>query len=303
MSPLMSTGDVDVLAFIGGAKAADAIIKAHPHPHRLKLFLQLESKNLATVLPDADIDTVAKEITVGATSFNGQRCTALKLIFVHQSLVQQFLPRFIAAVSDLRWGTPWEEGVQITPLAEGDKPNALVELIADAVHKGASIVNAEQTGGEVFDSIMRPAILHPVRDGMRLWHEEQFGPVIPIAEYEHIEEVEAYIARMPYAQQASVFGTDPTACAPLLDTLANVVARVNFNSQCSRSPDTLPFTGRRSSGLGTMSVQGALREFSVEVVVSAKQGERDDALLHALEKHSNFLQPVQESKGQQGEGK
>lgn len=43
---LMKTGDIDALAFIGGSKAADDLIRQHPHPHRLKVFLQLEAKNM-----------------------------------------------------------------------------------------------------------------------------------------------------------------------------------------------------------------------------------------------------------------
>jgi len=47
MPPIMETGDVDGLAFIGGSNAADSLIKQHPHPHRLKVFLQLEANNMA----------------------------------------------------------------------------------------------------------------------------------------------------------------------------------------------------------------------------------------------------------------
>jgi glyceraldehyde-3-phosphate dehydrogenase (NADP+) len=71
----MASGLVDVLAFIGGSRAADSVIKSHPHPHRLKVFLQLEGKNLGIVLPDADLDVAVREITTGTTNYNGQRCT------------------------------------------------------------------------------------------------------------------------------------------------------------------------------------------------------------------------------------
>ena len=68
MAPMMRTGDIDVLAFIGGSKAADAIIKEHPHPHRLKIFLQLEGKNPGIVLQDADLNVAADQVTLGTTS-------------------------------------------------------------------------------------------------------------------------------------------------------------------------------------------------------------------------------------------
>lgn len=52
MPALMETGKIDCLAFIGGSSAADSLIKQHPHPHRLKIFLQLEAKNMGIFLPD-----------------------------------------------------------------------------------------------------------------------------------------------------------------------------------------------------------------------------------------------------------
>lgn len=292
VTPLMSCGDIDSLAFIGGSKAADAVIKEHPHPHRLRLFLQLESKNLGIVLPDADIDTAVREITVGTTNFNGQRCTTIKLIMLHKSVAQQFLDKFIDSVSQLKWGLPWEEGAMITPLPEPNKPQYLRELMEDAVGKGAQIINASEGGGEMHDALMRPAIVYPVSDNMRLWNEEQFGPVIPIAVYEDIDEVLNYVTHMPYGQQASVFTSGARISAPLLDVLANVVARVNINTQCSRSPDTLPFTGRRSSALGSMSIANAIKEFSIEVVVAAKQDGLNERILKEYETESVFLQPL-----------
>ena len=74
--PIMRSGMVDMLGFIGGSKAADALIADHPHPHRLKVFSQLEGKNIAVVLPDADLDVAAARCALGATSYNGQHGTA-----------------------------------------------------------------------------------------------------------------------------------------------------------------------------------------------------------------------------------
>eukprot|EP00601_Ochromonadales_sp_CCMP2298_P032867 CAMPEP_0173351654 /NCGR_PEP_ID=MMETSP1144-20121109/15577_1 /TAXON_ID=483371 /ORGANISM="non described non described, Strain CCMP2298" /LENGTH=485 /DNA_ID=CAMNT_0014299771 /DNA_START=62 /DNA_END=1516 /DNA_ORIENTATION=- len=241
MGPLMETGDIDVLAFIGGSSAADAVIKAHPHPHRLKVFLQLEGKNLGIVLPDADVDTAVQQVLVGSTSYNGQRCTAIKLVMLHRSQVPLFLPKFTAAVNNLIFGLPWEPKVQITPLPEPKKPTYLMELIADAVSKGAKVLN--EGGGDLYGNLVRPAVVYPVTGDMRLWGEEQFGPVIPIAVYDDIEEVYRYIADTPYGQQASIFTTNTDSqAAALLDVLSTAVGRININTQCGRSPDSVPFS-------------------------------------------------------------
>lgn len=268
------------------------MIKAHPHPHRLKVFLQLEGKNLGVVLPDADLDTAVKQITLGATSYNGQRCTAIKLVMVHKSVADAFLKKFAESVNALKWGLPWSPGVAITPLPEPNKPAYLLKAINDAVVHGAAVINVQEGGGHLHGTLMRPAIVYPVNNKMKLWHEEQFGPVIPVAVYEDLEEVYDYIAHMPYGQQAAVFTSDAHASAPLLDVLSTVVGRVNINTQCGRSPDSFPFSGRRSSALGTMSVTEAIRAFSIETVVAAKHDAGNEGILRAYETESRFLQPL-----------
>ena len=176
-TPVMKSGSVDMLGFIGGSKAADALIGAHPFPHRLKVFSQLEGKNLGIVMPDADLDVAAAQCRDGATSYNGQRCTAIKLIMVQEKVAENFLAKLKSAVSALKAGLPWEEGVMITPLPEPKKPAYLEELIADAVAQGASVINSEEGGGTRKGALFIPAIVYPVTPKMRLFHEEQFGPV------------------------------------------------------------------------------------------------------------------------------
>ena len=98
---------------------------------------------------------------------------------------------------------------------------------------------------------------------------------------------------MPYGQQAAIFTSDAHKAAPLLDSLATVVGRININTQCGRSPDTLPFSGRRSSALGTMSVTAAIEAFSVEVVVAGKDNVFNNAVMKEFEKSTTFLSPLQ----------
>ncbi len=122
VGPIMKTGKVDALGFIGGTRGADALIKAHPSPHRLKVFSQLEAKNLGIVLPDADVDVAAAQCVLGATSYNGQRCTAIKLVMVHESIADELVAKMRERIAKLKAGLPWEDGVSITPLAEPNKP-------------------------------------------------------------------------------------------------------------------------------------------------------------------------------------
>lgn len=287
--PLMASGLVDVLGFIGTHRVADALRAVHPRPHRLRCVLGLDAKNPAVILPDADLDLAVAECIQGSLTYNGQRCTALKILFVHRSLVDAFLQRMSARIGALKCGMPWEPGVAITPLPEPEKPAYLQELVADALSLGAQVVNPG--GGDSSASFYYPALLYPVTPAMRVYHEEQFGPVIPVVPFDDIREPIEYVVASNYGQQASIFGQDTDLLAQLVDALVNQVCRININSQCQRSPDSFPFNGRKNSADGTQSVADALRIFSIRVVVAARETEANREIITNIvrERKSHFL--------------
>ena len=253
------------------------------------MVLGLEAKNPAIVLPDADLDLAINECIAGATSYNGQRCTALKIIYVHESIVKEFNSKFAAKVDALKFGNPWEDGVKLTPLPEPDKPDYIQELIDDAKKNGAQIINGR--GGDRSENFIFPAVLYPVNKEMRVYHEEQFGPVIPVVSFGDIDEPLNDMAESNYGQQVSVFGSDAEKLSPLIDALVNLVCRVNLNSSCQRGPDVYPFTGRKDSAVATLSVHDALRSFSIRTFVASKDTNYNKGILNDLldKKESNFI--------------
>ena len=252
----------------------------HPKPHRFKAVLGLDANNPAIVLPDADLELAVSECVTGALSFNGQRCTALKLLFVHESLADQFVSHLSEGVNELAAGMPWEQGVSLTPLPEPGKIGFLRELVDDAIAKGASVVNPG--GGEVNGTYFHPAVLYPVTSDMRIYHEEQFGPVIPVVAFSDEQEVIDHVRNSSYGQQLSIFGTDSDMVGRLIDLLANQVGRINLNAQCQRGPDTLPFNGRKDSAEGTLSGSDALRVFSIRTTVATKSSDSNRDLVTSI---------------------
>jgi glyceraldehyde-3-phosphate dehydrogenase (NADP+) len=288
-APIMQTGKVDVLALIGNSKSANALQDQHPKSNRLRLVLGLEAKNPAIILPDADLDLTINECLAGTLSFNGQRCTALKVVYVHEEISAEFNKNFASKVDELKFGNPWEEGVKLTPLPEPVKAAYIQGLIDDALSKGAKIINKK--GGKHFDNYIWPAVLYPVTKDMRVYQEEQFGPIIPIVPFADIEEPLDDMAESNYGQQVSLFGKDVYALSPLIDTLVNLVCRVNLNSSCQRGPDVYPFTGRKDSAQATLSVHDALRSFSIRTFVAFKDNELNTEIIQNLleAKLSNFV--------------
>jgi acyl-CoA reductase-like NAD-dependent aldehyde dehydrogenase len=289
VSPIIATGKIDVLALIGSSKIADTLKKTHPKTNRLRAILGLDAKNAAIILPDADLDVAVTECMLGALSFNGQRCTALKILFVHESIARVFNDKLCKAIAQLKVGMPYEKGVQITPLPEPIKPAYLQGLIDDAMAHGATILNED--GGLQVGPLCYPALLFPVNSQMRIYREEQFGPLIPVVPFSDVEETIQYLIDSDHGQQVSIFGTNAEEIAKLIDPLVNLVSRVNINAQCQRGPDVFPFTGRKDSAEGTLSVVDALRSFSIRAMVATKSNDVNKAILNEIvnDNDSNFI--------------
>lgn len=247
------------------------------------------------------LDSSLNEAIAGSLSYNGQRCTALKMLFVPSTHSDSFVEKFVAKVEGMTIGLPWdtfENGgfSQLTPLPNQKRVSYMKELIEDALSKGAKVMNKD--GGTIVggkdSTLMVPAVLYPVTKDMRIWTEEQFGPIIPVAPYADIETILSYGRDGDYGQQVSIFtsgGSSETA-ATLLDNFSAVFGKVNINSQCGRSPDTLPFSGRRSSALGVMSARYAIREFSVPTVVAYKDKESTTEIVNGIQKASKFMEKL-----------
>ncbi len=289
VGPLMESGRIDVLAFIGSARVASMLKHQHPRPNRLRCVFGLEAKNAAIILPDADLDLAVRECTTGSLSFNGQRCTAIKIIFVHRSQADTFCQRFVDAVSKLAVGMPWDAGVAITPLPEDGKPEWCKQLVDEAVAAGGRVVNPG--GGTISGTLYHPAVVYPAPLATQLCTLEQFGPVVPVVPFDAENEVLEWIEASPFGQQASVFGRDAGRMSGLIDRLVNLVCRVNLNSQCQRGPDVFPFTGRKDSAEGTLSVSDALRIFSIRSLVAAKADDANQRIISEIVsgRRSKFL--------------
>ena len=287
-TPIMKSGKIDVLALIGHSSSAISLQDLHPQKNRLRLVLGLEAKNPGIILKDADIESTVKECISGTLSFNGQRCTALKILYVHEDIKEEFLSKFVTAVDELKLGLPWENTL-LTPLPEPAKPKYISDLIENAVNLGAKIMNKK--GGEKQKNFVFPAVLYPVNKDMDVYKEEQFGPVIPIISFTDISTPIKDMSESNYGQQVSIFGKDVDTLGPVIDSMVNLVCRVNLKSACQRGPDIYPFTGRKDSAVATLSVHDALRSFSIRTFVASKDNDLNKNILREMidSKKSHFI--------------
>ena len=158
---------------------------------------------------------------------------------------------------------------------------------APCCSKGGKLLNVG--GGRVSGTFFHPAVIGNVTSDMKVYCEEQFGPITPVMPFFDISEPLRFIETSNYGQQCTQCWQ--CAIASLVDRLTFQVCRVNINSQCQRGPDVLPFTGRKDSAEATLSVSDALRAFSIRTLVAAKSNEGNNDLITNIvqQRKSRFL--------------
>ena len=146
-------------------------------------------------------------------------------------------------------------------------------------------------GGETMNTFFYPAVVYPVNEKMKLYSEEQFGPVVPIVPFDDDDEAIQYVVNSNFGQQVSIFGNDSKRVAKLMDAFVNQVGRINLNAQSQRGPDTFPFNGRKDSAEGTLSIGDALRVFSIRTIVATKSTDENKQIISNIirNRESAFL--------------
>lgn len=244
--------DIDFINFTGSTKVGrhiSSIVEMTP------IMMELGGKDAAIVLPDADLSFAAKNIVEGAFSYSGQRCTAVKRILVEHETANKMVPLLIEEIQKLKIGLPQEDAT-IVPLITKQALINGQDLINDALMKGAILI----TGNKADGNILYPTLLDNVTQDMDVAWVEPFAPILPIIRVKNIEEAIEIANQSEYGLQSAVFTKDINQAFYIADRLE--VGTVQINNKTERGPDHFPFTGIKSSGLGTQGVKYSIEAMS-----------------------------------------
>ncbi|MEG2869698.1 MAG: NADP-dependent glyceraldehyde-3-phosphate dehydrogenase [Terrisporobacter sp.] len=249
---LSTNENINFINFTGSTKVGKHIAKI---AGMIPMMMELGGKDAAIVLRDADLDDTAREIVSGAYSYSGQRCTAIKRVLVTEDIADELSSKILDQVKKLTIGTP-ESGSTITSLI--DKPSAdfVEKLINDALAKGAKLLHGNIREG----NLIHPTLFDYVTCDMRLAWEEPFGPVLPIIRVKDKDEAIAIANKSQYGLQSCVFTRNINDAFYVANKLE--VGAVQINNKSERGPDHFPFSGVKSSGMGTQGIKYSIEAMS-----------------------------------------
>jgi acyl-CoA reductase-like NAD-dependent aldehyde dehydrogenase len=216
--------------------------------------LELGGKDPLYVMDDVeDVVKVAGAALEGVVYNNGQSCCAVERIYVQEGIYDAFVESYTDQLRQLVVGDPREKATEIGPLSRPGQLEFLMQQIGDAVEKGARLLYGGRKIGQR-GYFMEPAVLVNVDHGMKLMMDESFGPVVGIQKVRDDAEAVGLMADTEYGLTAAVYSKS-------YERAEQVMRRLNTGTVywncCDRVSATVPWSGRKRSGLGsTLSYQG-----------------------------------------------
>jgi succinate-semialdehyde dehydrogenase/glutarate-semialdehyde dehydrogenase len=235
------------MSFTGSTAVGKKLIQKSAE-HVVRLSLELGGHAPFIVLPDADPEAVAKAAVAGKFRNNGQVCIAPSRFYVHKDVEKKFTEAAVAATKALKIGNGLDSGIEIGPMIEEPRLAATTALVDDATSRGASVL----AGGERskrFDRgwFFEPTVLRGLHPDSRILHDEPFAPVMPLLDFEKLDDVIAQANATRYGLAAFAFTNDITAMWKLAEGLEAGI--IGINDPVPATPQC-PFGGMKESGLG-----------------------------------------------------
>lgn len=252
-SALVAHPDVAMITFTGSIDVGLAIRAA---AGMKRVTLELGANSALVLEPDCDLDAIVPRAVMGAFAHSGQICISVQRIYAHESIVESFLARFLAAAGKLKIGHPLEETTDISSLIMEKEAIRVERWIAEAVEAGARVLS----GGERSRATIPPTILTGVPNTARLSCQEAFGPVVAVDSYRTLDEAIDKVNDSVYGLQAGICTRDIERAFQA--ALRLHVGGVMINDVPTFRVDHMPYGGVKHSGAGREGPRYAIEEMT-----------------------------------------
>jgi succinate-semialdehyde dehydrogenase / glutarate-semialdehyde dehydrogenase len=254
--PLIEDPRLRKLSFTGSTEVGRKLIEASAK-NVLKVSMELGGNAPFLIFDDADLDEAVEGALLAKMRNIGEACTAANRFHVAESVREEFTNRLAERMGQLKLGRGTEPDVKVGPLIDEPSRDKVMELIEDALSRGATKV----VGGEIPDGrgyFVPPTVLGNVPEDARVFHEEIFGPVAPVGGFESEEDAIARANDTEYGLVAYVFTRDIKRALRVCEGLDTGMVGLN---QGMVSNAGAPFGGVKQSGIGREGGKEGLEEF------------------------------------------
>ena len=244
---------VKMLSFTGSAAVGWKLKSLFPNR---RTILELGGDASVLVFADADLNAAVPKIVSGGYGYAGQICISVQHVRVERSIYDAVRERLIRATEACPTGDPRDVSTVCGPVINLANADRVTSWIQEAVDAGASVI----AGGARQGTMLRPTLLEGVPSGVRLAHEEVFGPVMTLTPFDDLQEAIDQVNGSEYGIQCGVFTTAASTADACFDALE--VGGVVINDVPTLRFDNMPYGGVKRSGIGREGVRYAMAEMT-----------------------------------------
>lgn len=256
---MAESAQTDIVSVTGSVSAGQSIMAAASQ-NITKVSLELGGKAPAIVFADADIEKAAQWIVDSRIGNNGQICNNAERVYVHRSVKDKFTEILVSKMKAVKVGDPCKDDtVDMGPLVEKKALESVTAKVEHAIAQGATVLcGGKPLGGKGY---FYPAtVLGNCTQDMDIVHEETFGPVLPIVEFDNIEQVIAWANDVEYGLASAVYTKD-------IDTAARVCRELEFGETYINRENFEAIqgfhAGVKKSGIGGADGKHGIEEYLV----------------------------------------
>ena len=226
-------------------------------------ILELGGNNAAIVAPSADLDLAVRGIVFAAAGTAGQRCTSLRRVIAHESLVDDLVARVADVYARLRIGDPIADDVLVGPLIDAGSFERMQASIAEAVAAGGTLVvggERVEVAGAPDAYYVRPALVR-MPEQADVVRRETFAPILYVMSYDTLDHAIALQNGVPQGLSSSIFTLDQREAETFMSSAGSDCGIVNVNIGTSGAEIGGAFGGEKTTGGGRESGSDAWRGY------------------------------------------
>ena len=238
---MLTNEHAEIVTFTGGVPIGKYIASKAVYKRQI---LELGGNDPIIVMDDADVAKAADLAANGSYKNSGQRCTAVKRIFVHEKVAADFTDALLAKTRSWAYGDPLDPKVDMGTVIDESAAKLFERRVNDAVSQGARLLHGNQRDVASYS----PTLIDRVRGEMEVVWEETFGPVSPVITFKDVDDAIRQV-------NSTAFGLSSGVCTNRLDDIMRFVRELNVGSvNVWEVPgyrlEVTPFGGIKDSGLG-----------------------------------------------------